>query len=654
MCGFVGFYNLQRQQFACDEALLERMHRKIAHRGPDAAGIWSSPALGLGLGARRLSINDLSPAGNQPMLSADGRYIIVFNGEIYNHRELRSQLEQLGYQFRSQADTEVVLCAFDAWGERCLDRFDGMFAFVLFDQQTHSLFLVRDRFGVKPLYFSVQGNVLSFASEIKALWELPWLEKKISALAWYHYLTFMVSPAPMTVFEGVYKLPAGFYACVDANKRISFHEWYTPLKTLSASEQREMQSEAFCIERITQLLRASVKKRMVADVPVGAYLSGGLDSSLNVALMAELHPQLKTFTVAFVDSPENNEFSWAQRVAKHFGTQHHELVIGEQEAFAFYERMVDQLDEPLADVVCIPFYYVSLLAHQVGMKVVQVGEGADELFFGYQTYAHYAKLHERFWKPSSRFLPSAMRQGLYQLARPLLLNQPIKMDVLHNWANKRALFWGGAIAFSETQKGRYLGDMRQQRPEKDYIIDQIYPGLGQRFDSYDIVAYHLQRLAAVDPNADLMKQMMYLELKQRLPELLLMRADKMAMAASIEAREPFLDHHLVEFMLHVPSALKFKNNTTKYLLKKVAEQFLPHDIIYRKKVGFGAPLARWFSQGELFPAYFQRLSYDAHYAVRGELATPLWEVDDSMNKNNAHRAVQNWVLQQLWAFTQQT
>lgn len=653
MCGIVGFQNLQRQHFVVDEGLLVRMHEKIAHRGPDAAGVWVSQSHGLGLASRRLKILDLSDSGDQPMVDSNDEFVLIFNGEIYNFLVVRAELELLGYRFKSRTDTEVILYAYKEWGIDCLHRFDGMFAFILFDKRDETLFLVRDRLGVKPLYFSLQGGVLSFASEIKALWELPWLEKTISSLAWYHYLTFMVAPAPMTIFNGVYKIPAGFYAKVDAHKRINFAEWYSPIKAISMAEQKEFYSEAHCIERITDLLKASVKKRMVADVPVGAFLSGGLDSSLNVALMAGLETNIKTFTVAFADNPDHNEFAWARKVATHFGTDHHELVIGEKEAFDFYETMVESLDEPLADVVCIPFYYVSKLAHSLGMKVVQVGEGADELFFGYNTYADYARLHQRFWQPSQRFMPSLVRKGMYHAARPLFENQPLKTDMMHNWAQNRALFWGGAIAFSETQKQAYLHDMRRDALDKDDVIDQIYPGFSQAFDSHSIVDYHLKKLYAADPNADIIKQMMYLELKQRLPELLLMRADKMSMATSIEAREPFLDHHLVEFMMHVPGSLKFKNQTTKYLLKKVAEQFLPKEIIYRQKVGFGAPLSQWFSQGRYFPSYFEQLSHDAHYAPRAELATPLWAVDGSMNKNNSHRAVQNWVLQQLWAFTGQ-
>ena len=655
MCGIAGFYNLQRQQFTIDDALLVKLHQKIAHRGPDANGTWKLPEQGIAFAFRRLSIIDLSASADQPFTDNDGQLTIVFNGEIYNYQSLRSQLEKLGFTFRTRTDTEVIVTAYKAWGIACLERLDGMFAFALFDARDQSLHLVRDRLGVKPLYFSLQGGVLSFASEIKALWELPWLEKKISTLAWYHYLTFMVPPAPMTIFEGVYKLPAGFYAKVDGNRRTSFHEWYSPLNAAPVASAQELESEAFCIEKIRYLLDASVKKRLVADVSVGAFLSGGLDSSLNVALMARHAQRTQTFTIAFEGGVEHNELEWARKVATHFGTDHHELVISEREAFSYYHTMVTQLDEPLADVVCIPFYYVSQLAHRAGMKVVQVGEGADELFFGYPSYGHYAHIYNRLWKPSHLVLPAVVRKGLAQMARPLMSNQPLRSDLLRNWASdNRALFWGGALAFSEEQKRTYLGEVRRQRLEKDQVIDQIYPGLKQRFDSHSIIDYHLHQLKERDPHADIYKQMLYVELKQRLPELLLMRADKMAMAASLEAREPFLDYQLVEFMLQVPGHLKFKHNTTKYLLKKAAEGILPHDIIYRPKVGFGAPLVQWFEHGSYFPAYFEKLADDAMESSRGDFTSLPWYVDAGMNKNDNHRAVQNWVLQQLWAFSQQS
>lgn len=632
MCGFAGYYNLTRQNFTIDQTLLDRMQQSIAHRGPDAFGFWKSDAYHLGLTARRLSIIDLSAAGNQPMFDAHNKVVLCFNGEIYNHAQIRKELEQLGYTYSSTADTQTIIHAYKEWGIQSMSRFEGMFALALFDLEKHKLYLVRDRIGIKPLYFAVQGGILSFASEIKALWQLPWNEKKINPLAWYHYLTFMVAPAPWTIFEGVYKLPAGFYAEVDAQKRMSFTEWYSPVTKISRTEKKEYFSETFCISRIKELLLASTQKRMIADVPVGAYLSGGLDSSLNVALMSQYTEQLKTFTIA-IAGDAHHELIWARRVAQIFGTDHHEMVISEQEAFHYYHTMLSQLDEPLADCVCIPFYYVSAMAHRAGMKVVQVGEGADELFFGYHTYLRYAQFYNRFWRPAA-FMPQFMRKGLAHVAHALVAANPLKAELLDHWARKENLFWGGALAFGSKQKQLVFN--HQPNVTHDAIVDHIYPGMQQTFDSHAIIEYHRTRLLQQHPEADFYQQMLYIELKQRLPELLLMRADKMSMAMSIEAREPYLDHKLVEFMYHVPGQLKFKNGVSKYLLKKVAHGILPDDIIYRKKVGFGAPTAQWLEQGQYFSPYF-------HHVVQDK-------IDKTMNSNADHRAVQNWVLQQMQAF----
>lgn len=646
MCGFAGFYNRSRSQFSADTNILDRMQQAIAHRGPDAEGVWTSDEFGIGLASRRLKIIDLSDAANQPMLSEQYGVVLSYNGEIYNHMQLRKELEKLGFHYKTTSDTETIITAYRAWGISCLDRFEGMFALALFDLQNQHLFLVRDRLGVKPLYFSLQNGVLTFASEIKALWHAPWMEKKINTRAWYHYLTFMVAPAPLTIFDGVYKLPAGFYMQAHGNT-LNFNEWYSPVKQTSVADKRVYAIENDCIQRVQELLIDSTKKRMLADVPVGAYLSGGLDSSLNVALMSQFSNHIKTFTIAFADDA-SHELGWARRVANHFGTEHYELVITEKQAFDFYPTMVEQLDEPLADCVCIPFYYLSRLAHDHGMKVVQVGEGADELFFGYQTYARYAQMFSMLSKVPSSLTPSIIKKMLARCTQLFYEAQPIKHELLQNWADNKALFWSGAVAFGEVQKQ----DMRLMRKSMsshhDPVLEQIYPGMRQDLDSYAVIEYHLSQLEKIYPEADFAQQMMYLELKQRLPELLLMRADKMSMATSIEAREPYLDHHLVEFMFHVPAALRFKNNTTKYLLKKAAERFLPHEIIYRSKVGFAAPTFHWFEHGQHFPEYFKRLALQGS-GIKGFRAGAF--VDEHMNSNTMHRAVQNWVLQQLWAFS---
>lgn len=657
MCGLAGLYNLSSQNVTLDEVLLHDMQKKIAHRGPDAAAVWVSKEHQVGFAFSRLRIIDLSDNAMQPMFDhvfdQEKSVAICFNGEIYNHQILRKELEALGYRYRSQSDTETLLYAYKAWGIDFVHKIEGMFAIALYDFVQRRLYLIRDRIGVKPLYFSLHGGVLSFASEIKALWSLPWMKKNISPPALYHYLTFMVAPAPYTIFDGVYKLPAGYYLTVDHHKNIEFTEWYDPVKQISREKKYNYNNsydENFCLETIRSLLLESTKKRMIADVPVGAFLSGGLDSSLNVALMAQNINRVKTFTVAFSDGPESNELHWARKVAAQFGTDHHEIVISEKDAFDFYQTMVYHLDEPLADCVCIPFYFVARLAKETGVTVAQVGEGADELFFGYSTYARQKKFYDRWWQPTTKIFPSGIKQTIRTVLSPLVTHHPGRREIIENWATNKPLFWGGALAFNEQHKKLILNTRFATKNlfVHDDIIGKIYPKLRQEYDSFSIIDYHLSVLKEHDPDADFCQQMLYLELKQRLPELLLMRADKMAMAVGVEAREPFLDHKLVEFMYQVPAHLKFKNSITKYLLKKVAEEFLPHDIIYRQKVGFAAPTERWFAQGNYFPAYFAQQS--AHvYTDQSNFMPAAQSIETLYQNNPAHFAVQNWTLQNMWA-----
>ena len=621
MCGLAGYLNLSDSQKLIDENLLNKMQQSLIHRGPNDQGIWKSDKHQVGFAHRRLSIIDISSAGHQPMVNKNETVIVCFNGEIYNHLELKKELESLGHIYKSKTDTETLIHAYEEWGIDFINKLDGMFAIALFDKNKNELFLIRDRIGIKPLYFTPQNDFLSFASEIKALWNLPWIKKEISNCAYYHYLTFMATPAPYTIFNKVYKLPAGFYLKVDSQKNISLTEWYSPLKQLTSSEQKEFNNEQFCIENIRYLLRQSTKKRMMSDVSFGAFLSGGIDSSLNVALMAEEIGKVKTFTVAFSDGPEINELNWAKKVAKEFDTDHHEIIISEKEAFEFYEKMVYHLDEPLADCVCIPFYYVSKLAKDAGIIVVQVGEGSDELFFGYDIYAKYKQLYSRFFKPTIKF-PNPIRKLSYFAAKKFI-NKTHYLEILKNWSQDKNLFWGGAIAFNEIDKKSFIPAL-ENFSQEDSVVRKIYSSLNQNLDSHNFVDYHLNQLKKTDSNSDFIKHMTYLELKNRLPELLLMRADKMSMATSIEARVPFLDHKLVEFALNIPSHLKFKNNTTKYILKKACEGIIPNDIIYRKKVGFGAPIVRWFNSGKYFPKYFES------------------KVE---NKNKNYNSVQKWVLQ---------
>ncbi len=654
MCGIAGFLNLTQPSFQADERLLDRMQHSMIHRGPNGYRHWISHNKQLGFTHRRLSIVDLRENGAQPMVTHDGRWVISYNGEIYNSPQLRQELEQLGYRYFSATDTETILYAFDAWGLKALERFEGMFAFALYDTVNDEIFLVRDRIGIKPLYFSLQGGVLSFASEIKTLWPLPWIEKKLNPKGLYHYLTYMVTPAPMTIYDGVYKLPAGFYMKIDAARAVSFHEWYNPAQPTTVYDPRDLNNEQFCIDTIRRMLRRSIKQQLMSDVPYGVFLSGGIDSSLNVALMSECTDKVKTFNVSFSDGPELSEVEWARKVSQAFNTEHYEIEINEKDAFDFFTTMVHHQDEPLADCVCVPLYYVSKLLRDSGVVVVQVGEGSDELFCGYKTYGSYIDSYNNYWQPATKLIPPFARPLASLLAKPLVGNNMLYQDLLNRWISDRHFFWTGAMAFPETYK-RSLWQRNETShaapvgQDVDPIIAQIYPGLSQAYDSYAIVDYHLKQLYKHDPRADFLKSMTYLEFKHRLPELLLMRCDKMTMATSVEGRVPFLDHHLVEFAFQIPAHLKYRNGETKYILKKACEGILPHDVIYRTKMGFAAPTKRWFKQGAYFRSYFGDL-----LATKKESLQQFMRVDEIEQLFLKTQADQDsslylWVLQNVLA-----
>jgi asparagine synthase (glutamine-hydrolysing) len=646
MCGIAGYRNIAGRNFSIDEQLLEKMQATLVHRGPDGYRIWKSDKHQLGLVHRRLSIVDLSYAGFQPMIDPQETVLVMCNGEIYNYPALRKELESYGYVFKSNSDTESLLYAYKKWGIEFLDKIEGDFAIVLADLVTNELYLIRDRIGVKPLYFSLQDGILSFASEIKALWELPWNARQVNTTGLYHYLTYLATPAPMTLYKNMYKLPAGFYLKVAQDNSISFKEWYNPV--LQSSTTPLEPDELVIKETVKDLFKQAVQKRLMSDVTLGAFLSGGIDSSLIVALMAQMTDSIKTFNVSFSDGPEYSEIIWARKVSRHFNTDHHEIVIGEREAFEFFEQMVYHQDEPIADCVCVPLYYVAKLLRDSGVTVVLVGEGSDELFCGYTNYTQHLDMYYKYWQPSQRFIPAFAKRGLYTAASAMFPQKQYRLAMLRNWVEGKNLFWSGAIAFPELWKKDVF--MAMQDSEHDPVIEKIYAGFRQDFDSYSVVDYHLKALKKVYPQADFLNAMIYLELKQRLPELLLMRLDKMAMATSVEGRVPFLDHALVEYALRIPSSLKYKNGVTKYILKQVAQDFLPNDVIYRKKVGFAAPTLRWFKKGEYFKPYFN----DLLHSKRAEWSPYLnFDGIEKLYKRNQSDSVdcsvQLWTLQNVLA-----
>jgi len=624
MCGICGVLAFN-DNFACDEQVTVAMRDAMVHRGPDDRGVWISPTSRVALGHRRLSIVDVSHFGHQPMSNEDGSVWVTFNGEIYNHGELRDELQARGHHYRSQCDTETIVHLYEEEGERCVERLDGMFALAIWDERRRTLFLARDRLGKKPLYWTKTAAGFAFASEIKALLRHPAISADLDVQAFYDYLTFVCTPAPSTMFAGIRKLSPAERMTVDDDGDIRSEIYWTPMSAQRTAEFAGHTADELG-ERLLELLRASIAKRMMSDVPFGVFLSGGVDSSTNVALMSELMSEpVRTFSVAFRQHERYNELEYARKIARQFKTDHHEVLIDVDDLVSFMPEMVYHQDEPIADWVCVPLYYVSKLARDSGTIVVQVGEGSDELFHGYQNYIDAVTRRRRYWEPFQH-APTHARGLLASSA--LALARHTGRGLLHaqyvaDAATGRLPFWGGAIC--------YTGELKRQ----------ILAGNGHAPDAYRVVERLWHEAERDCPGADLLQKMTYLELKQRLAELLLMRVDKMTMATSVEARVPFLDRELVEFALALPESMKVRGGVGKWLLKRTVDGLLPSEIVHRKKQGFGAPVAEWF-RGELGKRA-QREIRGSTLAERGLLdytrIDRLWE---------AHRSGQaDWSFQ-LW------
>jgi asparagine synthase (glutamine-hydrolysing) len=601
------------------------MRDTLVHRGPDDAGAWHSPNDRVAFGTRRLSIVDLSPAGHQPMSNEDGTVWITYNGEIYNHQTLRRELEERGHRYHSQTDTETILHLYEEEGPACVERLHGMFAFGIWDERRGELFLARDRLGIKPLYFAQPAGGFLFASEIKAILKHPSIVANLDEEAFDHYLTFACTQAPMTLFSGVRKLAPAERMIVTRNGAIRSEIYWSPFSPRATNEVSRL-SEAEVQERLLELLRASIRKRMMSDVPFGVFLSGGVDSSTNVALMSELMTEpVRTFSVGFREFERYNELEYAREVARLFGTEHNEVILDEDDLRSFLPELIHHQDEPIADPVCVPLYYVARLAREDGTIVVQIGEGADELFHGYGwNFIHYGRLEHRYGRAFRRLPPRVRRgvaRGVTAVSRGLGRGESLAQMVA-NAADGRLAFWGGALVFQRDLKQRVMlngdGDAR----------------------TYATIQRLWREVDEQSPTADLRQRMTYIELKRRLAELLLMRVDKMTMATSVEARVPFLDHELVEFVLALPPELKVRGTTGKYILKRAVSDILPQRIVERPKQGFGAPVPEWF-RGDL-GVQAQQWIRGSSLAERG-----LLDYDEVDRLWTAHREGANWTMQ-LW------
>lgn len=577
MCGICGLLQLEGGQPVSAE-LLDRMRDLIVHRGPDDAGSFVSSDGCVGLASRRLSIIDRSSAGHQPMSNEDGSIRIVYNGEMYNYLDHRAPLADGGHSFRSHTDTEVIIHLYEDYGPECVRHIRGMFAFAIWDSNRDELFLARDRLGIKPLYYARSGRTFIFASEIKCLLAHPNLSRAVDEESLYHFLTFLTTPAPKTLFKDIYKLPAGHRAVIKRNGDVRIEEYWDVFDSVEVDTTL---TDADLIERLRFGLRESVGLRMISDVPFGVLLSGGIDSSTNVALMdSQMDRPVQTFSIGYkgVAAKKYNEFNFARRVAQHFGADHHEVLIGDQDLVSFLPKLIYHQDEPIADPVCVPVYYVAKLAKDSGTTVVQVGEGADELFGGYSHWMTALRLQSTAW-PLYTSLPSAIRRLALASASPLI--DTMRFEYLRRGSADEEMFWGGAIAFGESSKRNLLGDPYLRRVS----------GL----TSHDVVMGHRKKFDDRSPTRDYLSWMSYIDLRMRLPELLLMRVDKMTMATSVEARVPFLDHELVSLAMSVPQKQRLHGYRPKYILKEAVRGLIPDDILDRPKQGFQVPVSQWLT-----------------------------------------------------------
>ncbi len=642
MCGICGIVNHDPLQPVTEEQI-QRMSDTIRHRGPDDSGVYINNNVGLGF--RRLAIIDLSPAGHQPMTNEDGSVWIIFNGEIYNYQEIRDELLAKGHQFRSRTDTETVLHLWEEEGERCVERLRGMFALAIWDSKQQCLFLARDREGKKPLFYAQLEDRLLFGSEIKTILQDPTFTISPDLEAIHLYLAYQSVPAPYSAFKGIKKLPPA-HTLLYKNGQVTLRRYWK----LSYKEKRLIttpQAERALQEEIIDQLREAVRIRLMSDVPLGAFLSGGIDSSIIVALMAGLmdHP-VKTFSIGFTYE-EYNELPYARQVAERYGTDHHEFIVT-PDAEAIIPDLVWHYNEPFADSSAIPTYYVSKLARE-HVTVILTGDGGDENFAGYPRYQNHGEYTLR-----KNYLPA-----LYHLLHPSGLMKTL------------AQHGGGWV-----KNLNRLKDLDQQKLMYYLRITHFHEGYQSQLYTPEFWE-SLNGLTSVDSMLNIYRESdasnfldatLDLDLRLYLPNTLMTKTDIASMAHSLEARLPMLDHQFLEFAASIPPGLKLKDGTqSKYILKKAVEPYLPHEVIYRPKMGFGVPIEHWFrhelrdmvrdillSRQAVERGYFQRKYIENmldghqrrgeswHYMIWNLLMLELWHlmfIDQTLPAPAEHEAI---------------
>lgn len=544
--------------------MLDRMCRRIRHRGPDDQGTMVRGSVALGM--RRLSIIDLA-GGHQPISGCDPSVSVVFNGEIYNYRELQKELEQLGHRFHTHSDTESIVHLYEEYGASCVDRLRGMFGFAIWDERKQELFLARDRAGKKPLYYTLTPRgTLVFGSELKSLLEHSEVERELDVEALDAYLTFGYVPDPLSIFRGIRKLPPG-HRLIYKDGNISIEQyWDFPFE-----REALRRSESDYLEELYALLDEAVRVRLVADVPLGAFLSGGVDSSAVVGFMSRHTAQpVKTFSIGFHED-SYSELKYARMAARHFGTDHHEFIVT-PDICNIVDELAWHFDEPFADSSAIPTYMVSKLARE-HVKVVLSGDGGDELFAGYTRYA----VDQR----RSRFahLPSLLRRGVMRPLSHSLPHGAWGRNFLYNVALDPVDRYVDSISvFSELNKpSLYTEDFRRQLHGRERAVTRY------------------RRLAASVKTKEPLDAMLYLDSKTYLPGDILTKVDRMSMAVSLEARVPLLDHHLIDFVARMPASMKMRGLETKHIFKRAVRELVPSEILDRPKQGFGVPIQEWIN-----------------------------------------------------------
>ncbi|OJX10918.1 MAG: asparagine synthase (glutamine-hydrolyzing) [Caedibacter sp. 37-49] len=623
MCGITGFLEFSR---AHSSNLLKKqvsqMTESLIHRGPDDGGVWTEEEHGIALGMRRLAIQDLSASGNQPMISKNGRYVIVYNGEVYNAADLRRLLEDKGITFRGHSDTEVIIEACAQWGiSETARQLIGMFAFALWDKQEKTLTLVRDRLGIKPLYYGILGDVLLFGSELKALNVHNKFEKKINPEALNSYFKYNFIPAPQTIFESVYKLLPGTMITFNEEGKHKTQTFWDPLKIVEEGikAREEFADDDFnTIDKLEELIKDSVKRRMIADVPLGAFLSGGIDSSTVVAMMQSLSPRpIKTYTIGF-EEDSFSEMRYAHAIAQHLKTDHHELILTSQDALSIVSEIPKYFDEPFADVSQIPTFAISKLARE-SVKVTLSGDGGDELFAGYNRHYLVSQVQKM-----DGILPLTLRKIMANgltLGTEEFWDKLIPSSILPQAGDK--IYKLASVLKSKNVKELYEVLLSQNKTSKNFFLTSTTLNL-----CHNDVQF-----------SNFLDSLQYWDLIKYLPDDILTKVDRASMAVGLEARVPLLDHRIVAFAWALPQNMKIRGSVTKWILRQVLYRYVPKSLIDRPKMGFGVPISKWL-QGPLRPwaeelISKKRLENSGYFDIKQ--VQQMWQLHLTGQKNYQHQ-----------------